>query len=166
MDFSQLLKHCRDEHGVEVDTSKLGELMRFAIFQYFNQEHNLPLLEGETWEIFEQLQKVRTIGPGFPTGIEAADGQMICVGDEVGYMEEEDSAVFTVVFHDGAFRKKYHHWPAKDFWPEMQRPREAGPEMKIIKKAETIPDHGTGLATVFQDIAETRQKSREKEGQI
>lgn len=153
MDYSQLLKHCRDEHGIEVNTSKFTEELLWAIFTYFNERHKKTLLHTEQWDVLEQLQKVRTIGPGFPTGIEAADGQMICVGDEVGYVEgTEDPLTFTVVFEGGCFRKKYHH---KEYKTAADMPKlfQYGSIMKIVKKN-------------WQECIWQRPGSREKEGGV
>lgn len=58
MDYSQLLKHCRDEHGIEVDTSKFTEELLWAIFKYFGDYHEKTLLHTEQWEVLEQLQRV------------------------------------------------------------------------------------------------------------
>ena len=57
MDFSKLLQHCRDEHGVEVDISKLTEKLLWATFEYFSEYHGKTLLHTEQWDIIEQLQK-------------------------------------------------------------------------------------------------------------
>lgn len=58
MDFSKLLQHCRDEHRVELDTTKFTEELLWAIFKYFGDYHEKTLLHTEQWDVLEQLQKV------------------------------------------------------------------------------------------------------------
>jgi len=58
MDYSKLLQHCRDQHGIEVDTSKFTEELLWAIFKYFGDYHEKTLLHTEQWEVLEQLQRV------------------------------------------------------------------------------------------------------------
>lgn len=69
MDFSQLLKHCRDEHGVEVDPSVLMKELLITIFRHFDRKHGLILHDTEIWLIFETLQNEPK--PGNPPPIVA-----------------------------------------------------------------------------------------------
>ena len=57
MDFSKLLQHCRDEHGVNVDTSVLMKELVITIFRHFDRKHGLILHDTEIWDILETLQK-------------------------------------------------------------------------------------------------------------
>lgn len=69
MDFSKLLQHCRDEHGVEVDTSVLMKELVITIFRHFDRKHGLILHDTEIWDIFETLQNQPK--PGNPPPIVA-----------------------------------------------------------------------------------------------
>ena len=57
MDFSKLLQHCRDEHGVNVDTSVLMKELVITIFRHFDRKHGLTLHDTEIWDILETLQE-------------------------------------------------------------------------------------------------------------
>lgn len=69
MDYSKLLQHCRDEHGVNIDASDLAGSIRKSIWKYFSKVHNLTLHDTELWDILECLQEQPK--PGNPPPIVA-----------------------------------------------------------------------------------------------
>lgn len=138
MDFSKLLQHCRDQHGVKVDTSKLGEMIRFAIFQYFNQEHDKPLLEGELWEILEQLQKADASPVhGSQTKIEPALIQRLRTKAVENIQEGQNKNAAHWGYQQGVLLSNGEAIEICDALENI---------------AETIPDHGTGFRPPWQAI--------------
>jgi len=54
--------------------------------------------------------RVDVIPPGFPTHTKDKNGDIICVGDRVGFDFPDSTSIFTVVFRNNAFRKFYDGW--------------------------------------------------------
>lgn len=88
MDFSKLLQHCRDEHGVNVDTSVLMKELVITIFRHFDRKHGLILHDTEIWDILETLQEQPK--PGNPPPIVATMKQRAFENIKSG--EEMESA--------------------------------------------------------------------------
>lgn len=55
-------------------------------------------------------QQINVLWKGFPTLTRDINGQVIKLGDIVGYDFKGDKSTFEVVFEDNAFRKRYKDW--------------------------------------------------------
>lgn len=47
---------------------------------------------------------------GFPTHTKDIKGNIICLGDTVGYDFDDSTSSFRVIFEENAFRKEYKEW--------------------------------------------------------
>lgn len=71
------------------------------------------------------MKKKEKLPLGFPTFTSDIEGNIIRLGDIVGYDFKDDTSIFKVVFEDNAFRKAYKGWSRSLVKPILEFGRNA-----------------------------------------
>lgn len=160
MDFSKLLQHCRDKHGVKLEHSEIYEVLKEAISTHFFYAHDIALHNTELFDILECLQErpkpgnpppivaemkqraFEYIGRGEPTGLASWR-------DEYGVLLSNEQALAIVEFCERVNAPEQLPEPVICFRPDWEN---IDPKFNYVAVDESHEVYAYRYRPQFNDI--------------
>jgi hypothetical protein len=113
-------KGTHDGYITNLDTSKFNVGEKVYVISgssegFINETQAFQILKLKCWSLKRRWQKrIRmrkaALPSKIPTQTRDINGDIIMLGDKVGYSDPEKKSIFTVILEGNAFRKHYPDW--------------------------------------------------------